>query len=408
MLAEGAKQPGFMIQLLQLVDNGNTNPAVRQAAAVYFKNTVKAGWDASKDAEERKSIEILDQDRATIKQHLVELMCTVPPVIQAQLSEAICIIATQDYPHHWESLLPNLVQKLQSDNATVVNGVLMTADSIFKSFRDVQRSDELYSVIIYTLKGIQEPLLALFVKTTQEVYALANDEVPLVEKMESLRLIVSIYYSLVYQDLPEFFEDNMNPWMEGFARYLEYSNPVLVDDDEEDKPDPIAKLQTAIVDVLKLYVERDEEVWIKDNLSQFTSLVWKLLLGTSKAAKYDQLVVISMKYLSILVGRQIYGQLFQDDSVLQQIVSNIVIPNMMYRESDVDNFEDNPEEFILTELEGADNESRRRCGRDLLKAMCRQFETQTTAICTEHIKRLVAEFTANPADKWISKDTAVR
>ncbi|KAL3910033.1 MAG: hypothetical protein SGILL_007850, partial [Bacillariaceae sp.] len=407
-LAEGAKQPGFLIQLLQLIDNANGPDHFRQAASVYFKNVVKVAWDASKDDGERKGIVISDSDRNTIKQHLVELMCTVPPKVQKQISAAISIIAKLDFPENWDSLLPSLTQKFGSDNATVVNGVLTTADSIFMSFRHVERSDELYKKIIYTLNKIQEPLLVLFIKASKEADALANNAAPLADKMETLRLIVSIYHSLTYQDLPAYFEDNNAAWMEGFSKYLQYQNPILVDDDEEETPEPIAKLQKTIVDVLKLYAERDEEVFaLTDDVSTFTGLVWKLLLGTSKAEKYDQLVVVSMKYLSILLSRQNYSKLFNKEDTLQQIVSNIVIPNMMLRESDVHNFDDNPQEFIMIELEGADNESRRRCGRDLLKAMCRQFEAQTTGICSQHLTRMVAEFEADPANKWISKDTAI-
>jgi exportin-2 (importin alpha re-exporter) len=245
-----------------------------------------------------------------------------------------------------------------------------------------------------------------FGQISQLVDAVANDSNHLVKRMESLRLIVSIYYSLVFQDLPEYFEDYMTEWMQGFAKYLQYKNPLLVDEDNEDEPGPIDKLQTAVIDVLKLFVERDEEPF-QPFLNQFTELVWSLLVSLTPHTKHDQLVVISLKYLSILVGRKFYSNLFETDGVLQQIVSNIVIPNLMVRESDQENFEDNPQEYIMTELEGSDNESRRRCSRELLRAMCRQFEPQTTAICSDHVTNMIAEYATNPQNNWVQKDTAV-
>ena len=78
----------------------------------------------------------------------------------------------------------------------------------------------------------------------------------------------------------------------------------------------------------------------------------------------------------------------------------------MVREIDEEKFEDDPQEFILTEIEGSDSESRRKCSRDLLRAMCRQFEVQTTAICTQHISEMLAEFSRN-ASQWKAKDAAV-
>lgn len=393
------------MQLLQLISNGNTNIAVRQAAAVFYKNTVKTAWDESKDPEERKNIVISLQDRNTIKTNLVELMCTVPPQIQAQISEAISIIAEVDYPEKWDGLLPNLIGKFDSNDTNVVNGVLMTADSIFRRFRHVQRSDELYRVIIYTLTKIQEPLLKLLMRTGTQADALSNDPVNLKPKMETLRLVASILYSLVFQDLPEFYEDNMSHLMGVLNKYLQYNNPVLIDDSEDDEPGPIDKLQSAIIDILKLFVERDEEPF-QPFLPEFTTLVWNLLISKTTLPKHDQVVVTSMKFLSMLVGRPISSHLFKETSTLQQIVANIVIPNMTIRESDEENFEDNPQEYIMTELEGSDNESRRRGSRELLGAMGRQFEAQTTSICTEHMTKMLVDFGADKS-KWVAKDTAV-
>lgn len=72
-------------------------------------------------------------DRAAIKAQLVNLMCTVPDVAQKQLSESLSIISNHDFPDQWPALLPELVAKLTTtDDLSVVNGVLETANSIFK------------------------------------------------------------------------------------------------------------------------------------------------------------------------------------------------------------------------------------------------------------------------------------
>ena len=34
-----------MLQLIASLDGNSANPAIRQAAAVHFKNIVKKGWD---------------------------------------------------------------------------------------------------------------------------------------------------------------------------------------------------------------------------------------------------------------------------------------------------------------------------------------------------------------------------
>jgi len=397
---------GHPLAVLRIVASSDiANSAVRQAAAVHFKNIVKKGWDV--DAEDgNDGIEISEHDRQTIKSHLVELMCTVPTQIQAQCSEAISLIATVDFPLKWENLLAELVRQFSSPDPKIVNGVLLTANSILKRFRYVERSDKLYSDIIYVLERLQAPLLTLFKNVGQAVEAYANDAVQLRPRLIALRSMCRIFFSLNWQDLPEFFEDHISEWMEEFAKYLSYKNSLLTDDDEETEPSPIDNLQTAIVDNLYLYESKDEEPFIPF-LPKFTTLIWNLLLGVSSHSKHDILATTCIKFLSSLIGKFMHKNLFQEESTLRQIVSKIVIPNLLIREIDLEHFEDNPQEFIIGDIEGSDTESRRKRSQSLLRAMCRQFDNETTVICSEHINSMLSEFAAAPTDKWISKDAAI-
>ena len=399
--------PGHPLEVLRLIASSEaSDAAVRQAAAVHFKNIIKTGWDVHRE-EGNEGIVISPEDRSTIKSHLVQLMCTTPSQIQAQLSESISLIAQVDYFQNWQNLLPELVQQFHSTDPAVVIGVLKTANSIFKSFRYVQRDDDLYQKLAYTLDGMQAPLLTLFKTTGQAVDAMANDPNQLKLRLEALYLMSRIFFSLNYQDLPEFFEDHMGEWMQEFAKYLQYQNPALVDADEETEPGPIDQLQAAIIENLQLYADKDEEPFM-EYLPNFTTLVWNLLMNVTALCKHDSLATTSIRFLSSLVQKHMHRHLFQDEATLRQIVLKIVIPNLMFRESDEERFEDDPREYILTEVEGSDNESRRKCSQDLLRAMCRQFEPETTAICAEHVGSMLNEYNADPNGNWKAKDAAVR
>jgi exportin-2 (importin alpha re-exporter) len=202
---------------------------------------VKGGWGGSpnNDDDTPKFI-IPDTDRELIKNNLVSLMCTVPPALQSQWSESIALIAAVDFPQRWDNLLTDLISKFTDPNWNIVNGVLLTANSILKRFRFVQRSDALYADILYVLQRIQEPLTQLFVSITAQLdmthTASSGDILGLTARLAALRSINRIFYSLNYQDLPEYFEDHMNEWMAGFAKLLQYTNPILVDEDEEMQP----------------------------------------------------------------------------------------------------------------------------------------------------------------------------
>lgn len=258
-------------------------------------------------------------------------MCTVPHQIQAQVSEAISLIAKVDYPQHWDNLLPELVQQFGSSDPAVVNGVLKTANSIFKRFRYVGRSDELYNIINYSLEKIQGPLLTLFIETGKAIDAYGNDPNQVGPRLESLRIMCRIYFSLNYQDLPAFFEDHIKEWMDQFSKYLQYTNPCVTKNDEEDEPSPIDKLQAAIVQNLALYADKDEEPFLPF-LPDFTKLVWNLLMSITSYPKHDQLATTSIKFLSSLVSKLMHRALFQDEATLREIVLKIVIPNLMFRE----------------------------------------------------------------------------
>ncbi len=351
-------------------------------------------------------ITISEQDRNLIKSHLVELMCTVPPQIQAQCSEAIGLIAKVDFPAKWDNLLPELVQKFNSPDPNIVAGVLVTANSIIKRFRYVPRSDDLYRDILYVLQRLQAPLLTLFKTTGAAVDACKNDLQQLRPRLAALRTMCRIYFSLNWQELPEYFEDHMDEWMTEFAKYLEYNNPILIDNDEELEPSLVDILQTAIIENLELYANKDEEPFMP-YLGKFTSLVWNLLLKVSSYPKHDTLATTSIKFLSSLVSKLMHKDLFKDEATLRQIIAKIVIPNLMIREVDEERFEDDPQEYILGDMEGNDTDSRRKCSQALLKAMCRQFETETTVICSEHITSMLNEYQTDITNKWAAKDVAV-
>jgi len=58
-----------------------------------------------------------DVDVATIKQELINLMISVEPNLQAQLGEAISIIAESDFWVRWDTLVD---VSLPSDSTSVV------------------------------------------------------------------------------------------------------------------------------------------------------------------------------------------------------------------------------------------------------------------------------------------------
>ncbi len=57
----------------------------------------------------------------------------------------------------------------------------------------------------------------------------------------------------------------------------------------------------------------------------------------------------------------------------------------MCLESDVEEFEDNPEEYIRKDIEKSDSATRRRAACDFLQALCIFFESQVIALYSQYI-----------------------
>ena len=77
-----------------------------QTASVFFKNMIKRCWEP--EEEDGKENAIAEADKVVIKANMVNYMCTTPPEVQRQLSEALSIISKSDFPAKWQVRGPGL------------------------------------------------------------------------------------------------------------------------------------------------------------------------------------------------------------------------------------------------------------------------------------------------------------
>ena len=394
--------PGFLLVNLQIIQSAPTTPqdvAVRQSAAVLFKNVVKKLWVPSEEGGATISL----SDRNAIKTHLVDLMCTTSPDIQKQLAEVVTVIAKHDFPAQWLTLLPQLIEKLKTTDFRVIQGVMLTANSIFKKFRFIYKSEELMGELKYCLESFQTPLLEIYKMVGNAVPGLSNDKEALVISLETIRLMTRIFFSLNWQDLPEFFEDNITVWMEEFSKYLTYHNPILVNAGETIEPGPIEKLQAAIVENLSLYVTKYEEEFAP-HLAHFTQLVWRLLMEVSVLPKYDNLATQAIKFLTSVSSKRANAALFSE-TVIRDIIEQIVIRNLTATDADEELFEDNPTDFIRKDIEGSDQDTRRRCATELIRSLLKVNAGTTSSICFNYVGSMLSQYVTSK--DWRAKDAAL-
>ena len=94
-----------------------------------------------------------------------------------------------------------------------------------------------------------------------------------------------MFFDLSCQDLPPLFETNLTSVMEVLHKYLTYTNPLLVTDDE-DEAGPLEKVKAGICELLVLYTHKYEDVF-DVLLRNFISSTWMLLTSIELESKYD-------------------------------------------------------------------------------------------------------------------------
>ena len=86
---------------------------IRQAGAIYLKNMVCNWWSEPEEGEQPR-FHIHEQDRAVIRDALVDACVHAPNIIRAQLCVCIGYICRRDFPSRWPSLVDKICVYLQS------------------------------------------------------------------------------------------------------------------------------------------------------------------------------------------------------------------------------------------------------------------------------------------------------
>lgn len=256
------------------------------------------------------------------------------------------------------------------------------------------------------LDKFSEPFLSLLQSIDEQITNNNNNPAKLELLFEVLLILVKIYYDLNCQDIPEFFEDNVQVGMGIMHKYLAYENPLLEDVDEEEQPSIITRTKSCIQELVQLYTTRYEDVF-GPMVSEFIQTTWNLLTTLSLQSKYDVLISKSFHIMTAVTKIPKYFEVFNNESALNSITEQIILPNITLRESDEELFEDDPIEYIRRDLEGSDSDTRRRGCTDFLKELKDKNEQLVVSIVLSHIKTFFEQYRSNPGSNWKYKDLCI-
>ena len=128
-------------------------------------------------------------------------------------------------------------------------------------------------------------------------------------------------------------------------------------------PGPIERLQANIIENLSLYASKYEEEFAP-YLGKFTQLIWQMLLSVPSQPKYDALATNGILFLTSVCNKEMNKSLFTE-AILQQIIEQIVVKNLTATDDDQELFEMNASDYIRKDMEGSDQNTRRRCAMEL-------------------------------------------
>lgn len=221
----------------------------------------------------------------------------------------------------------------------------------------------------------------------------------------TLNLTIKLFYDLSSQDLPPIFEDNISGIASLLHKYLTYENALLHINDES-VVGPLELVKSGIFEVLSFYVQKYEDVF-GEHVEQFVGSSWNLLTTVGMETKYDILISKALQFLTSTTRISQHVQVFNNEATMNQIVERVIIPNLTLRDSDIELFEDEPIEFIRRDLEGSDNDTRRRAATDFLRELLLRFEKLVAKVVFRFIDHYLSDYSQDPKKNWKSKDIAL-
>ena len=393
--AENLSAGPLLIQLLKIVFASDQALTVRQAAAIYSKNLLKRRW--VKAQEEEPSYQPLDTAlKDQVRSVLIESICgsgaaPLPRQIQAQVNAIISFIADVDFPAGWPDLLPSLAKTLSgSPSAELRLNALTVVCSVLKKYKTAARSPQVLKELQYILSAFQDIHMHLFVSVLPQI--LSDPSGATREVFLAMENILEVFTSLNVVDIPEFYQDNLKVWMEGFFKLL---SVVSSGKNAESEPGPWEAIKAFVCENLALYADKYQEVF-EPFVTEAVRTVWSLLVSLDlNETKFDHLVASGIKFLSSTAHTRWSSSPFEEKEALCQIVEKLIIPNIQLRDADLELFSDNPDDYIRKDLQNADAETRRRSAVDLVKALSKFYEDKITPILLQYIGNLLSQYAGN-------------
>ncbi|XP_020286261.1 importin-7 [Pseudomyrmex gracilis] len=384
---------GFAPTLLQVVMSNEVDMPVRQAGVIYLKNLITSNW-ADKDDTGPIEFSIHEQDRAMIRDAIVDAVVHAPELIRSQLAVCISNIVKHDFPGRWTQIVDKITIYLQNPDSSCWPGILLALHQLVKNFeyKKVEERGPLHEAMNLLLPMMYQLMLRLLPDPSEQSVLLQKQ-------------ILKIFFALTQYVLPldlitrEMFSQWMNVARQIVDRPvpIEAHNPEL--DDEERAQLCWWKCKKWALHILQRVFERygspgnvakEYKEFAEWYLQTFSAGILEVLLKIldqyrKKVWVSPRVMQQSINYLHLAVSHAYSWKYLKPH--MFEIIRDVVFPILSYSAADEKLWNTDPYEYIRVKFDiFEDFVSPVTAAQTLLHSACRLRKNmleKTLQLCLE-------------------------
>eukprot|EP00698_Gefionella_okellyi_P015174 TRINITY_DN4277_c0_g1_i1.p1 TRINITY_DN4277_c0_g1~~TRINITY_DN4277_c0_g1_i1.p1 ORF type:complete len:911 (-),score=249.25 TRINITY_DN4277_c0_g1_i1:513-3209(-) len=343
-------QPGYLIGMLQIVAAEPVPVPLRQSAAIYIKHAVVRLWS---DRPSRQS-PFAASEKQLVRDNILPIMVQAPQLIRIQTALIIKNIAEDDFPENWPTLLPQILQLVQSPDAGTVFSGLWALRMVFKKYEF--KSEENRAPLFPLVDAVFPLLLQLVQRLMQQQQSL--------EAAEMMKLICKIFFSAVQLAIPIQLTsvEVFTPWVTFFYELLAYDIPDAVQPADEDLRAEFPWWNCkkwALHIVHRLFQSYGDPKLCSPELAHFAHFFQQACAGRLlevimknvlhlrfSAHRYvpDRLILLALNYVHTAVTHAITWKAVKPE--LDFLVCQVLFPLMCFDDSDAELWNEDPIEYV--------------------------------------------------------------
>jgi len=344
---------GFGPVLLQVIMSSEVELPCRQAAVIYLKNMVSGSWvDREPDTPGQCCpFAVHEQDRALIRDNIVEAVVGAPDIIRIQLGVCVSQIVKHDFPGRWPQVVDKISINLQNPDPSGWLGSLLCLYQLVKNY-EYKKAEE---------RGpLKDAMNMLLPQLYGIITQLINDQSQ--ESVSIQKQILKIYFALTQYVLPLdlITKEVFSNWMEVLRVITESDVPDhTLQVDEEERPQLIwwKRKKWALHTLTRLFERYGSPGSVTKEYKEFSEWFLKTFSSgilTSMLKNLDQyrrkmyvsprVMQQALNYINTAVSHAHSWKLIKPHML--QIIQDIVFPLMSYSEADAELWDTDPYDYI--------------------------------------------------------------